>query len=122
MADSDFLRESGYASWLVTGGDVPDDWGGDKKLEDSPDDLRRDEQLSRNVIRNCMLRFRCPLKWESLELTNDANVRYCCECTRPVHYCHTTVELHKALSEDKCVAIAIVSGLQDNEEDELMGF
>jgi hypothetical protein len=30
MADSDFLRESGYASWLVTGGDVPDDWGRDK--------------------------------------------------------------------------------------------
>jgi hypothetical protein len=33
VADSDFLRESGYGSWLVTGGDVPDDWGdcGEKK-------------------------------------------------------------------------------------------
>jgi hypothetical protein len=27
MADSDFLRESGYGSWMVTGEDVPDNWG-----------------------------------------------------------------------------------------------
>ena len=27
MADSDFLRESGYGNWMVTGGDAPDNWG-----------------------------------------------------------------------------------------------
>jgi len=74
-----------------------------------------------NVIRNCTLRFQCPLKWESLELTNDADVRNCSECSRTVHYCHTTVELHKALSEDKCVAMKIVSEELDFEDD-LMGF
>ena len=121
MADSDYFRENGYG-FLVNGeDDVPSDWGADKKKGNMPESIGKDDKVGKGVIRNCMLRFSCPLKWESLELTNDANVRYCGECTRPVHYCHTPDELHKALSEDKCVALKIVSGPQ-NDEEEFMGF
>ena len=75
-----------------------------------------------NVIRDSMLKFHCPLKWDSLELTNDDDVRYCGECSRTVHYCHTTSELHNARSEDKCVALTIVPELPDDEEYDEMGF
>jgi hypothetical protein len=69
-----------------------------------------------------MLEYRCPLKWDSLERTYDDYVRYCGECSRTVHYCHTTAELHNARSEGKCVALTIVSDFDNVESDDEMGF
>ena len=74
-----------------------------------------------NAIKNCTLKFRCPLKWEVLQLTNEAGVRYCGECCKSVYYCQTKVELDKALSEGKCVALKIELEEPDFD-DELMGF
>jgi hypothetical protein len=58
MADSDFLRESGYGSWMVTGEDVPDDWGDTKSYArkkqnevNVPVDRGREEQISRAAVK-----------------------------------------------------------------------
>ena len=49
--------------------------------------------------------YRCPQRWDTLQLTDDANVRYCSECERNVHYCQTAREAQNLADRGECVAI-----------------
>lgn len=56
-------------------------------------------------IRNCAFRFKCPMDWEVLQPTDNQDERYCNECNRIVHFCHTSDDLMAAMQADLCVAI-----------------
>ena len=58
------------------------------------------------LIRNCRFAFRCHQKWETLEQTDDAGVRYCHECSCDVLLCETDAQLRAALLADACVAVS----------------
>ena len=56
-------------------------------------------------IRNCIFKFRCTKTWDSLIQTTDANIRYCNECDKGVHFCDTEHDLLEAVEKDWCIAI-----------------
>jgi hypothetical protein len=58
-------------------------------------------------IRNCDIKFRCPMSWSDLSKTNDESIRYCSECDRGVHFCIDEHELLIAMRNDWCVAIDV---------------
>ncbi|MGI2172396.1 hypothetical protein ACROAE_19810 [Shewanella sp. MF05960] len=62
-------------------------------------------------IRNCSIKFRCPMSWDTLVKTENKLIRYCKECDRGVHFCNNEHELLIAMRNDWCVAI-------DAEEDD----
>jgi hypothetical protein len=47
------------------------------------------------------------MKWNDLEQTSDADVRYCPTCKKTVHHCHTDEQLRIAILQDHCVAIKV---------------
>lgn len=57
------------------------------------------------LIRNCRFAFRCHQRWDALEPTANARVRYCHECAQDVVLCRTDDELRTALHANHCVAI-----------------
>jgi hypothetical protein len=57
-------------------------------------------------LRNCRFKFDCPKRWDGLERTDKANVRYCDHCKEDVHFCDTTRELRDAIEKNLCVAIS----------------
>jgi hypothetical protein len=63
--------------------------------------------LGREPIENCELlfTFRCPLKWEKLEPTNLAGVRFCHACQKAVYHCDTIEEARDHASAGDCVAV-----------------
>ena len=73
----------------------------------------------RHEFRNCEVKFKCPKKWDELEITADPSVRNCHECKKTVHYCRDDNELMKAILADQCVAFPIE--LLDGEPGELEG-
>jgi hypothetical protein len=48
--------------------------------------------------------FRCPMRWDELETTEDASTRYCDRCEKTVHYCSTVEELNTFAGDKKCIA------------------
>ena len=107
---NDELRRLIYADWLEDRGDirgaflrleaqlarmsVKDEGFADAK--DRLEELRTQicpewvAELDRTPIENCpslLSFFRCPKRWEYLELTNDCEVRQCEACGHPVFYC-----------------------------------
>lgn len=58
---------------------------------------------SKDII-NCKFVFQCPLSWESLEDTNNPNIRFCLHCNQNVYFAHTLGELAELASGGKCVA------------------
>ncbi|MBD2294478.1 hypothetical protein H6G06_13575 [Anabaena sphaerica FACHB-251] len=58
-------------------------------------------------IWNCpdILEFRCPQEWDSLNQTEDRDVRYCKVCSQNVYMCSTPQEFTKNAKSGKCVAI-----------------
>lgn len=58
-------------------------------------------------IRNCEFRFKCPKIWDALKSTERSDVRFCDGCQRTVHYCRTPEQLHAAIVQNQCVAVAI---------------
>jgi uncharacterized protein (TIGR02996 family) len=91
-----------------------------------PDDPQRDEHIlklrdvaeglpiewkaavAKVPIENCNVRwrFQCPKKWDQLEETLSADVRFCSACRKDVHFCRS-VEAAREMAETKghCVAI-----------------
>jgi hypothetical protein len=67
-------------------------------------------------IRNCLFSFRCEKKWGDLEMLSDAKVRFCHDCRRTVHFCHTDEELREAVIRNDCVALEIPSPESDDEK------
>ena len=58
-------------------------------------------------IRNCAKRFlfKCPMRWEKLEETDQHHVRFCYACTRQVHFCFSDKELKLHAGLGNCVAV-----------------
>ena len=59
------------------------------------------------VIRNCEFRFKCPKTWDALEVTTNAQQRFCDDCHRTVHYCKTPEQLQQAIVANWCVAVEL---------------
>jgi uncharacterized protein (TIGR02996 family) len=127
----DDLRRLVYADWLE---EQADDECRAKaeylRLEvhvsGSPDDPQRDAHIlklrdvaeglpvewkaavAKVPIENCNVRwrFQCPKKWDQLEETISADVRFCSACRKDVYFCRS-VEYAREMAETKghCVAI-----------------
>lgn len=65
--------------------------------------------FDRPMIENCdeHFAFRCPLKWENLQLTDDHKVRHCEACDKNVYHCNTVVEARGHTRAGECVAISL---------------
>lgn len=60
-----------------------------------------------HTIQNCDWRFRfqCPLAWDQLARTGDAEIRDCGVCLRPVYRCHSEGEAAQHARLGRCVAV-----------------
>ena len=83
--------------------------------------------LGRSEIENCQVtfKFRCPQKWNKLQPTGKAAVRYCESCRKKVYYCGTIEEAQDHAEEGHCVAVDIgvvrhPGDLFEIEEDDLV--
>ena len=56
-------------------------------------------------LRNCNFKFRCTQKWQLLEVTSEAGVRFCPECQKDVHLVKSSADLYEFLKNDFCIAI-----------------
>lgn len=59
-----------------------------------------------------LMEFTCPLRWESLALTQNPNVRFCRECQAKVYFCRTRRSAYRYGRQFKCVALAAISESQ----------
>ncbi len=50
------------------------------------------------------------MTWDVLLETDQANIRYCKNCDRGVHFCKNEQELLIAMKADRCVAIKVEEG------------
>ncbi|MCI0463238.1 MAG: TIGR02996 domain-containing protein [Gemmataceae bacterium] len=49
--------------------------------------------------------FKCPQRWNNLQLTDDESIRHCSQCDQDVYYCHTTAEARQHAASGHCVAV-----------------
>ncbi|QQD21099.1 hypothetical protein GJQ54_04630 [Oceanospirillaceae bacterium ASx5O] len=56
------------------------------------------------VIRNCPWGFKCDKQWQQLTPTADANVRFCTQCQKEVHWVADRSQLADAVVLNRCVA------------------
>ncbi len=59
-----------------------------------------------STIRNCPVsfKFQCPLKWEVLQSTENAAIRFCDQCREKVYFCATDEETIEHASAGHCIA------------------
>jgi uncharacterized protein (TIGR02996 family) len=64
-------------------------------------------RLDLPVIENCSIAFafECPKKWQTLQETEDSNVRHCDECRKNVYYCNSVAEACEHTRRGHCVAV-----------------
>jgi uncharacterized protein (TIGR02996 family) len=102
-----------YARWLELRSRLPASWLA---------------VLGRSEIENCQVtfKFRCPQKWNKLQPTGKAAVRFCDSCHKEVYYCGTIEEAKDQAEQGHCVAVDIgvvrrPGDLFADDEDELLG-
>ena len=63
--------------------------------------------MKERIIENCEYRFdfKCPLTWESLELTENRDVRFCKSCIRNVYQCKTKEDFIYHSKAGHCISI-----------------
>ena len=54
-------------------------------------------------VKDCF-EFECPKRWEELEATNKATVKFCNQCEKNVYKATSEAKLKKYAEEGKCVA------------------
>ncbi|MDH5424133.1 MAG: hypothetical protein OEY29_03945 [Gammaproteobacteria bacterium] len=54
---------------------------------------------------SCLFSYECPKKWDELESTNSASIKFCQHCHHPVHLAKSREEFAAFSAEGKCVAI-----------------
>jgi hypothetical protein len=59
-----------------------------------------------NKIINCEFVFKCPLKWENLEKTQNEDRKYCKSCQKNVYFAHSQSELNELARVGKCAAFS----------------
>ncbi len=63
--------------------------------------------VARAPIEKCdVLTFKCPLAWEALPGTDDAEVRHCGSCNRNVYFCATLDQVRERGRQKQCVAFS----------------
>jgi hypothetical protein len=82
--------------------------------------------MENTFIRNCAWGYRCDKKWESLDITDNDDVRFCNGCQREVHNTHSSDELVKNISLNRCVNFSSLmldmeSGIEE-ESEQLLGY
>ena len=50
-------------------------------------------------------RYQCPNQWETLSLTQEAEVRYCGSCQRNVYFCDSVESVEQHAREGDCIAV-----------------
>lgn len=67
-----------------------------------------DTPRTRLEIGHCELfRFQCPQSWETMQRTDDPDIRFCEKCREHVHFCHSEEELRRHGGLGRCAAIEI---------------
>ena len=63
--------------------------------------------VSKLALEECWLKFEfeCPMRWEKLTATDDAEVRHCDQCQQSVYYCKTLPEARAHANRGECVAV-----------------
>jgi uncharacterized protein (TIGR02996 family) len=62
--------------------------------------------VARPGIEKCrFFDFRCPKRWDRLQLTGDAAVRFCTACCKEVFYCDSIGEARQHALLGRCVAL-----------------
>lgn len=56
-------------------------------------------------IRNCVFGFKCKSDWETMEQTQEPNIRHCSGCKKDVFQVSTKEELLEAIQLNRCIAI-----------------
>ena len=64
----------------------------------------------------CMLTFKCPLNWDDLEHTDEAEVRYCDVCQENVYHAPNFTAFKQRVKEKRCVAVQ-----RDDDDGMLLG-
>ncbi|MGF1577834.1 MAG: TIGR02996 domain-containing protein [Gemmataceae bacterium] len=49
--------------------------------------------------------YKCPQRWDTLDLTENPAVRSCSSCQQKVYYCESVEEAHRLADANECVAI-----------------
>ncbi|MCB9729129.1 MAG: hypothetical protein H6744_21635 [Deltaproteobacteria bacterium] len=62
--------------------------------------------LSREAPPRVRFEYKCPKRWEMLELTDDAATRYCGGCGESVHYCDNESEVREHAARGDCIAVS----------------
>lgn len=79
------------------------------RLQDAGVDLESDwlASVSRVPIEICgvRFRFRCPKRWELLQVTSNAALRFCEECRQDVYFCDTIQKAQEHAKHGHCVAV-----------------
>jgi uncharacterized protein (TIGR02996 family) len=63
--------------------------------------------IGRTPIEGCddvSFRFKCPKQWQALATTDDATVRHCGTCNKPVYFCTDLGEIRLRAYNRECVA------------------
>jgi len=63
------------------------------------------ENENKRSIKNCKLKYECPLIWDNLKETSDPKVRFCDKCKENVVHVQNDEELSKCTS--KCVMFQV---------------
>lgn len=62
------------------------------------------------LLRNCKFKFQCDQRWETMQSTDDENIKFCEKCNETVHLCKNPWHLENAIKQNKCVAILAKNG------------
>lgn len=66
-------------------------------------------------LRACELfKYRCPVRWETLNQTDNPKVRFCGKCREEVHLCHSESELSQHAEMGHCAAFAVRIPLRED--------
>lgn len=63
------------------------------------------KNMDDKLLRNCKFKFQCDQRWETMQTTDDENVKFCEKCNETVHLCKNPWDLEIVIRENKCVAL-----------------
>ena len=64
---------------------------------------------TKNEVATCkFIKKPCPLRWESLNETDDENIRFCDQCEKNVHFCVSDEEAISHAKQNHCIAMPII--------------
>jgi hypothetical protein len=87
----------------------------ERRAAANPADAGAAARLDRSLLRagrtedavaRYRFKFRCPLRFDDLELGPDPEARHCSRCERAVHLVHTPTDLAERVARGDCVAFA----------------